>query len=177
MKKQKKSLLGFALAGLLLFPACSLLTFDSDNDAFRGFALQTDQFSYEAELKQDAYPHVEVSIPMTYTNVTDQTVYLLGCYHPSRPVLMKQEEEQWVTAYAAIELMCLSPPWVIRPREVFRDTLHVYGILPGHNAGPTFDTEIDGTYRLERTVYMDPEGNKLLPDSLRISNLFTLRQK
>ena len=111
---------------------------------------------------------------MTYTNPTDRTVYMTGCKGPSKPTLQKQEGRDWVPAYSPVELMCLGPPTVIEPGESYRDTLHVSGYLPGQNVAPTFKTEVEGTYRLVRAVFSDPDGKQPLPDSLRISNLFEM---
>lgn len=160
----------------LLLSACSMFV-DGKEILSEGRALQTDRQEYEAELSDEGYRKVLIEIPMTYTNVTAEIVYLIGCRHPSMPVLQKFEAGKWIVAYSGVELMCLSPPWALDPGEVFRDTLSVRGHLPGQNAAPIFDTEVAGLYRLKRAVYSDLEGEAMLPESLLVSNLFEVREK
>lgn len=170
--------LGIGIAMLLLTVvggACSALEVDEAD--LRGAVFQTDQTHYEAVFRTDWRPRITFAIPTSFTNEMDTDVYLLGCKVPSPPELIRQEGGDWVIAYAPVVQLCLSPPWRLQPGETFRDTLWVEGFLPGYNAAPTFNTEVDGTYRLVRRVYLDPDGKTVLPAALRTSNTFqvTLR--
>ena len=120
-------------------------------------------------------PHVEITIPVVYRNTTDTYVYLIGCRTPFRPVLEKRVDRKWVSAWVPVEDACLSPPWPIGPGETFRDTVRVFGVRPGYNAAPTFDTEVPGTYRLVQRLYVDPEGEQALPPIM--SNTFRVTQR
>ena len=138
--------------------------------------IQTDRVRYEATpLRSGKLEGVEVSIPMTFTNVTAGTVYFVGCHRPPAPVLQKRVEGEWVNVWGAVELLCLSPPWPITPGEKFRDTLHVQGFWPGQNIAPEFTSDVPGTYRLLRAVHSGPDPlAPLIPEESRVSNEFEL---
>ena len=153
---------------LLSLSACSLLGDDADDDPAPPF--QTDRTAYEARLSGAEVVRVTFTIATTYTNVLSDTVYLLGCHRPSPPVLQKDTGDAWTRAYSASEDLCLSPPWRIAPGTTYRDTLYVRGYRSGGD--PLFRTEVDGTYRLVRSVYADPDGATLLPADQRTSNTF-----
>ena len=131
----------------------------------------------------DFTPRVEFLAPVitAYTNTTGADVYLFGCRTPSRPTLQKRVDGAWVDAWMPVEDGCLSPPWRIRPGETYRDTLHVVGYKPGYNTAPTFDTAIEGTYRLVRAIYdvpeLDAQGSGLLPLAQRVSNAFEVTER
>ena len=121
--------------------------------------------------------YVGVQIDMTYRNATDDVVFLHGCKRPSLPVLQKWQGGAWVLAWGAVEQSCGSTPVPIPPGETYAMTVPVMGYLPGQNAAPTFDTEVEGTYRLLWTVYTadEPREDALLPLDQRVSNTFELR--
>lgn len=172
MKLNRRSrLFGITLASVTV--ACAAM---SQNIA--SSAIRTDQSTYHVEIVHDPRPAVQLTIETEYTNTTENTVYFIGCHHPSAPQLQKYQGGKWVTVYSPIENQCLSPPWDIAPGETYRETYQVYGYLPGHNAAPTFDASIPGRYRLVRDIYQqlsDPlHESELLPFSERISNEFTL---
>ena len=166
---------------LLVLPAFTACTLVGPGEEGMDAPIQTDHTLYEAVLRHDGLSRVEVSIPMAFRNITDEVVYLIGCRTPSQPVLEKHVGGEWVAAWVPIERLCLSPPWHVAPGATFRDTLRVTGFLPGHNAAPTFDTEIDGTYRLVRAIWSVPEPDAkaqgLLPLPYRVSNTFEIRQR
>jgi hypothetical protein len=157
-----------ALTLLLSLSACSLVGDEADDDPALPF--RTDRTTYEAQLSGSEVVRVEFTIATAYTNVRHDTVYLLGCNRPSLPVLQKDTGDAWARAYSAPEDLCLSPPWRIAPGTTYRDTLHVHGYRSGGD--PRFHTEVDGTYRLTRSIYADPDGATLLPAGQRTSNTF-----
>ena len=165
----------------LVLPACSLLDSGEGFVSEPGGLLQTDRTSYDARLLLDDRPRVVLEIPYQTRNPTSGSLYLIGCFVPSPPVLEKRVDGAWRTAYGAVVFMCLSPPVEIGPGEVRHDTLRVVGYLPGQNVAPTFDTEIAGTYRLRREIYAgltdasSLEGGALLSLNQRISNTFEVR--
>ena len=168
------------VAVLLALPACSLSTPEAPA-LDSGQALQTDAASYTASVVTDGRAYVSVRIPYATRNATGEPLYLIGCITPPAAVLEKRVGDAWVTAYSAGELMCLSPPWVIASGEARRDTLVVRGYLPGQNISPTFETDIEGTYRLRRTLHTGltdeatPLGRGVLPDDQSVSNTFEIR--
>ena len=166
-------LLAAILIGVLL-SGCEVLS--SDEEELPAYPIQTDRTRYEARPQNSGrYSGVEVTIPMQFTNVTADAVYFVGCRKPPAPLLQKWQEGEWVTAWDAVELLCLSPPWVIAPGATFHDTLRVSGYWPGQNAAPVFRTEVPGRYRLIRKVHTEPDPlAPLVPEEARISNEFEL---
>lgn len=148
-----------------------------------GTLLQTDLPSYDARVVTNGPLFnrrrlVRVDIPYETRNTTSRPLHAIGCGRPSA-ILEKQQGNEWVVAYAPIELGCLSPPFVLEAGDVWRDTLRVRGFLPGQRAGPTFDTDIEGTYRLRRVIYTGTgssgPGPEPVEDELTVSNTFELR--
>ena len=150
-----------------------------------GGMLQTDSEAYGAEVFQNPWHGVRFDIPYTITNTTDGAVYMIGCKRPSAPVLQKRINGEWISAYSSVEQGCLSPPFIVKPGDQRQDTLRVYGVFPGQNAFPEFLTDVEGEYRLKKKIYSNPEtfkdsenwNEQLLPDELRISNSFYVREK
>ena len=173
MRQATWSTFSFSMA--LLVAGCSLFPADSGEEEVQEIAFQTDQDRYEATVTGGRIPSVEFTIPITYHNATDADVYLIGCRTPFPPWLEKRVDGEWMEAWVPIVNYCLSPPWRIEPGERRQDTVRVFGIEPGHNAGPTFDTEVPGTYRLVQTLYADPEGEQPLP--LTVSNTFRVTRR
>lgn len=176
-------LLIIPVAACIALAACTGPTDPEVNDITRvrsergptgGPAFQTSSDRYAVAIDEEGYPNVEDEIPMAFINPTDETVYMIGCKRPPMPILLKSEGDEWVVAYAAAELACLSPPFTVQPGEVFRDTLHLYAFFRGQSILPDFKTDVDGTYRLVRSIYADPEGDHPLDEELRTSNAFEL---
>lgn len=156
----------------------------SDNGSTTGDQdgyLFTSKETYDAELVADGDERVVVDIPYETRNPTTDTLHLIGCKNPSPPVLEKFREGEWETVYSPVVAECLSPPWSIAPGEVRRDTFRIRGYRPGQNIRPTFEAEIDGTYRLRRRMYTEVGGEQgrmgeaLVPPENRVSNSFELR--
>lgn len=166
------------LCAAALLSACSLLPADEPGDSAPTSLVVTDRAKYDARLVMSGLDRVVFEIPFEIRNTTDGPLYRVGCHRPPGPVLEKSVGGEWVTAYATGELSCLSPPFVIAAGEISRDTLRVDGHLPGQNASPTFDTEIEGMYRLNLGLYMSltdepvPLGKNLVPLGERVSNTF-----
>jgi hypothetical protein len=147
-----------------------------DHDPYTDAPIQTDRTHYEAQRIEGSGPSgVQMTIPMTFRNMTAKTVYFVGCRRPPMPILQKRVLGTWVTAWGGIELLCLSPPWEVAPGATRQDTLRLSGFWPGQNAGPEFLTDVPGRYRLLRAVHKAPDPlSPLIPEAARISNEFEL---
>ena len=164
-----------SLCAALLAAGCSLFPSDGGEMDPEAISIQTDRARYEATVGEAGVPSVKITIPITYRNASDAAVYAIGCHPPEPPLLEKHVNGTWVVAWAPIVNYCLRPPWRIGPGETRRDTVRVYGAKRGHNAAPTFDTGVPGTYRLAQTLYADPEGERPLPPVT--SNTFEVTER
>ena len=165
----RATVLGFCA---VVLSSCSLTS-----DEFPTDIVQTDQVRYNAQVTSEGLAQVTFDVPFVIRNTTGAPLYRTGCLVPDPAILIKEEEGEIVTAYNQAVFMCLGPPYVIEPGEVVRDTLHVWGALPGQNAAPTFDTEVEGTYRLYLRLYTTLEddgasGDDLAPFEALLSNTF-----
>ena len=133
--------LALLLALSATLPACSLVGSEGP-PAGPGGLLRTDRAAYDARLVTDGPDAIVFEVPFEVQNTTGRPLYLVGCLRPPKPLLEKLDGGGWVTAYAAGEPGCLSPPFVIGAGEVRRDTLRVYGHLPGQNTSPEFRTGV-----------------------------------
>ena len=174
----KVSTMAMLLGGLLA--TCSLR-----DDASVEAPIQTDKTRYKVLRTSDPLPAIELTIAMTYTNTTGDTVYLVGCHRPPKPVLEKYERGRWVTAFQQVEGACLSPPWAIAPDSSYRDTLQVRGYAPEGDQGPFFRVSVPGRYRLVMEVYRyySEEENyqswlasATMPLEDRVSNVFRIEE-
>lgn len=159
---------------LLCGNGCTVV--EPDDDILATTAIQTDRTHYTVQpYASGERSGVQVTIPMTFRNVTTDTVYFVGCRRPPMPTLQKRSGGTWITAWGGVELLCLSPPWEVAPGATFQDTLRLSGYWPGQHAGPVFQTDVPGRYRLVRAVYQaaDPLA-PLLPEEARTSNEFVL---
>lgn len=141
-------------------------------------ALQTDGLRYELRVGDSFW---EAEIPFSFTNPTDDSVYVVGCRGPSPPSLQRLEDGKWVLGWDPLVFNCLDlPPFSIGPRERYSGTLFLVAAFPDAAADPKFVFDPpDGIYRLvwmprasfdERTPGFGP----LLPLEQRISNSFAL---
>jgi hypothetical protein len=169
--------------GLLLTSSCSLLQSDGTDANSSAKLLETSQSRYEARLlTEEGDTRVVFDVPYRTRNTTADTLYLIGCNTPPPPVLEKRVDGSWQTAYAPVVLLCLSPPWALPPGAVREDTLHVVARLSGEDVAPTFETDVPGTYRLQRQIYSrltderPPTGEALVPLERRISNTFVVER-
>lgn len=168
-------------ASAFALSACSLLGADPAPLFEPGGLLQTDRTRYDAKLLTDGRARVVFDVPFIARNPTDEPLYLIGCHRPPPPLLEKLVDGEWEVAYGAVVPLCLSPPFEIPPGGERRDTLRVVGFLPGQNTMPTFDTAVEGTYRLRWEIYAGqtdedfPVGGDLLPLEQQVSNTFEVR--
>ena len=138
--------------------------------------VRVDDFFYRAE------------IPFRYTNATGRTLVITGCKPPRPPLLEWWNGVEWRAAFDHIELLCLSPPFVIAPGTVIVDTLRLMvardSITPtGRRIGPHWEASRGvGEYRLVWSL-QDPAprdasdpylGGPGRPLAERVSNTFRL---
>jgi hypothetical protein len=150
---------------------------ESGDDAL----MRTDTTTYT--LRETFRGGREVRIPYTYENRTGGRIYLVNCGGYVPPILeQKATGGEWRTAWGAVELTCLSPPVIIEPDAIFRDTLWVLGFPRGGNTSPEFLVdEIEGIHRLRWNRALTSFQNRLpfgeeLPLAQRVSNEFLLRE-
>lgn len=109
------------LVAISLFVAgCDGITAPARN---RSAPLQTDRLVYS--LQMDRNGNLTTDIPFTYHNATADTVYLVNCRGLVPPSLEKWQNGDWVPAWGAIVLSCLSAPIEIAPGADFEYTLQV----------------------------------------------------
>lgn len=144
-------------------------------------SFRPDRDLYEIRVIEGIAPFLDFDIGMEVRNSGKEDIFLLGCINPSMPVLQKQIDDEWRTVYAVAEPECLSPPWVLEPGDVHRDTLRVEAVLiPGSSTGFLWEdhTSVDGDYRLERMIYQDRSDTddwpQLIPLKDRISRTFQI---
>jgi hypothetical protein len=140
--------------------------------------IQTDATFYSL---REEWVGLETEISLTYGNQTADTLYIVNCLGGLAAVLEKKVDRGWEKFWSPILLLCLSPPIIVEPRDVLVDTLHLWGALPGHNAGPEFKSDdVEGVYRIvlhnvvfnydeDQTGFGDP-----VPLEYRVSNRFVL---
>jgi hypothetical protein len=140
--------------------------------------IQTDETSYSL---RDDWVGLAAEIPLRWENQTANTLYIVNCRGALAPVLEKRVGWRWEVFWTPTLQACLSPPIVIEPGAVLVDTLHLWGALPGNNAGPEFKSDdVGGVYRIvmhsvvfnydsDRQGFGDPVALEY-----RISNLFAL---
>ena len=129
------------------------------------------------------------TVRFRYTNHTPDTLVMTGCNPPERPILEWWTGSAWRPAYQQIQLMCLSPPFVVPPGMVLDRTLAISSfidsigpagrlVLPYWEASHTI-----GQYRLVLRVQdrgslaqrEDWHGGASRPLAERVSNTFRLR--
>lgn len=189
MKRHNSTHLALAISASL---ACARATDPtSENGSKEGSTgtgpfIQTDQSVYTALRGSDTLTdgtlyarYVELAIQMRYTNRTGGRIYLPTCHSVHPPSLEKREAGSWVIAFAPIVQLCLGPPVVIQPGQVYEYSYPLRGYLPGSRVYPQFETQVPGTYRLVWTAYEtwtphSAQGGlgRDLPLSARVSNEF-----
>lgn len=171
----------FLLLSVFLLAGCAII---DPNDIHRSVDFDSDQAFYEVFITERTDPFMNFDIPLELRNTGNADIILTGCINPSLPVLQKRLDDEWVTVYAVVELACSSPPWVLHPGDMHRDTLRVrtrVKLLSNTEfiwVEKFFDIDADipvnGQYRLERRIFADTEGQDLLPLADRVSNSFRI---
>ena len=166
-----------------LFSGCSSVDPVDDPVLFQTPPIQTDHQVYTVALNSTLNSLV-LTIPVSYTNPTDKTVYFVKCGHqPPAPVLQKQEGEDWTNALGKVCRLILTPPVEVKPGETYTQTIFFESSLRS-NTYPRFSVEeIPGTYRLVYRIYEtwapfrdEPGLGKLFPLEARISNEFQITE-
>lgn len=166
-------------AACFCLPACDTLDWLGPEDEM---PIQTNDLEYE--LTPD-WIGLSVDIPYTYTNRTGRRVYVVNCNGSFGIRLIREQDGAWITAWAPVLNLCLSPPIVIEPNATFTDTLFAWGAPPDStHYGPNFDlADPSGTYRIEWSRALSSFATnvrgfgELIPIKARISNSFTLRKQ
>lgn len=112
-------------------------------------------------------------IPFTYTNRSGRTLALHGCRPPGSPDLEWWNGREWRLAYHRVEMMCLSPPFLVAPGTTLSYTLSLFlrdvAQVQVDWLGPRQRAE----YRLVWGLRDAASGAAVRLDQ-RISNTFTL---
>ena len=167
----------------------ALLLFGAAGCGDRG--LPTSPFSHEdAPVLMSASEYVleagsrgwRGELEFTYQNVTNRTISLLNCRGGFAYRLEKWTEEGWITAWAPVLLMCLSPPIRIAPGGEHEHVAGIFGGYPGGNTYPRFSVdEVDGIYRVVidgaywNYDHDGPSWGNLPPEPYRVSAPFRIR--
>ncbi len=153
---------------------------DTAGDPGGGAPITTDADSYT--LAPPSGP-ATLSIVATYTNDTDQVVFIEPCGGGAPFSLQKQVDGQWQLAYSPICPMILVPPLEIAAGESYTDTLEIREPREA-NVAPSFSVApIAGTYRLVYSIYGTWTGDtpgaglgEQLSEERRVSNEFEVRE-
>lgn len=146
-------------------------------------AVQTDRSVYEVRrLVIREKEGVETEIPMVFTNLLPDTVFLAGCGLPQEPVAEKWIDGAWVTARIPGGPFCGLTFWPVPPGGTHADTLHLIAFYAGQSIGPEFSSavaepdHVPGRYRLLRRIYSDRERQptEITDEAVRLSNEFDL---
>jgi hypothetical protein len=120
-------------------------------------------------------------IPYTYTNRTGDSVYLTNCNGDVSPSLQRRVDGKWTGWWYPVMNECLSPPVVIAPGAVYRDSL---GIMLGRQdrevyeqlvAARSLEVRLDWQQALTSFSAEKYPFGPQLPLEQRVSNAFTLR--
>jgi hypothetical protein len=172
------------LVAITLLTACSLA---NEPGATPSPWLVVPDAEYSVRLENGWY---RAEIPWRYTNHSDRTLLITGCFPPRAPYLEWWNGEEWQPAYLMAEPQCLSDPFEVAPGAVIADTLRMNVSRDeinelGHHVNPAWEaSHDDGEYRLVWSLqdvgpphnYNEPRlGGALRPVSQRASNVFRLR--
>ena len=172
---------GIVLLNMLVFPLLASCEGDITPPVVDGDTtppIQTDATLYELRLD---WVGLATDIPLRWENRAADTLYIVNCRGALAPVLEKEVADGWEAFWSPVLLACLSPPIVMEPGDVLVDTLHVWGALPGHNAGPEFKSDdLEGIYRIvmDNVVFHYDEDRQGFGDDVpleyRVSSSFAL---
>lgn len=164
----------------------SFAAFSACGDSFGppergGEAIQTDGVRYDATPTGDAAPgfvDYELTVVATFTNPTDDTLYLDRC-RPDSPgpiygVDLIEPEDPDGAAYDA-DWACVGHDrqFAVAPGESRVDTLRISG--PNAWQGGSYIGRLEGLFRLRYSVWMCADCGESAPDDLEFSNVFEIR--
>ncbi len=181
---RRRGIVLLTLVGMLLFPLLGSCEGNRDIVAppeverDTTAPIQTDATFYSL---REEWVGLATEIALRWGNQAPDTLYIVNCRGHLAPVLEKKVDGGWETFWSPILLLCLSPPIIVEPCGVLVDTLHLWGALPGHNAGPEFKSEhVEGVYRIvmHNAVFNYNEDQRGFGDPVpleyRVSNHFVL---
>ncbi len=147
-------------------------------------ALVTDGTSFRFELwgSVRGNPWYSAEIPYSFTNRTGSKVFIPTCSGGIGLALQMDQAGQWVHVWSPTHTLCLGPPIVIEPGEVYQRILNVVGCL-GRNCGsrlvlpPNPSTPIRILWLDALSSYDEDKRpfGKPIPLEERFSNRFTLQ--
>lgn len=178
---------GFVMRFLVLLSIFSLCSGTTGCDKLSGFSgggsgsapIETSRSVYTATIEDGT---VVLDIPHTFTNGTDDTVYIVNCRESFAIKLQKRVGGAWVDAVGLVIPQCLSPVIEVAEGESYSHTLQIRAGLPSSDMEPRFEVDrVDGVYRI---VWIDvlesynsgtyPFGEQI-PLEQRVSNSFEIR--
>ena len=140
--------------------------------------IRTDAASYRLVWDDRGW---SATIPFEFTNPAADTLYAVNCNGAIAVALERKEGTAWSTFWVPMMNACLSPPVVIPPGQLHRDTVELWGAPPGGNMGPEFrSADVEGTYRLIWTNLVSHYDDRAagfgdtVPAAYRHSNDFQL---
>ncbi len=126
---------------------------------------------------------LETIIDYSYTNPTDETIYIVKCQSVAFTLERRDDTGKWIKIWAGSDYArCLGEPTVVRSGATLTGALEVSGFEPNSQAWPQFPmSDISGVFRmvLLGAVYLDDPSD--YPDGVAVefeylySNLFELR--
>jgi len=142
-------------------------------------AIVTSRTEYHAQIEDGT---VELQIPHTFTNRTDDTVFVVNCNNAFAIKLQKKVGNEWIDAVGLVIPDCLSPAIEIASGETYNYDLKILAGTPASDNQPKFEVDrIEGTYRIVWSDVLEtyspdqyPFGEPL-PLDQRVSNEFIIR--
>jgi hypothetical protein len=142
--------------------------------------LRTSDTAYVVRARPEVY---EVDIPVSYTNRTRDTVWLLGCSFSLErrevPAAAVSAASGWRGAYSPVCIASALSRTPVAPGASLALTLGARG-RRSPRARPRFVGTVPGTYRAALFVYRAPnvyDPADLRPLTERVSNLFRLDER
>jgi len=185
-----------ASVGLLCLATCShgvtgpLDGQDIQNGRYKGEGepqsppfITTDRDSYQAHsgeivVANETIWYVEFTIQMTYTNRSNQPVYMAWCHGPPLPHLERLVDGRWETVYRPAQPLCGNVDSLIKPNGEYDYEFRVRGYDPESSVRPAWLSDtVAGTYRVHwwNTLFTKL-GSQVdqVPLSQRVSTTFEL---
>jgi hypothetical protein len=158
----------YRIVAVAALAACNTPT---DPDVGTRPSMVTDRLEYELAL---ADAGLVTTIGYAYENRTHAAIEVVNCRGDVTPHLEKLVDGDWVIAWSAPKLDCLSPPVVVASGERYADEIRFFAAHPGTNTRPRMLVpSVTGTYRLVWGGASWP-NDEPLPRELIVSNAFGL---